>query len=190
MNITVSMFEAHLMYLNKYYQFVSLRQAVDYLETGRKFPCNSIVLTFDDGYRDNYTNAFPLLKKYKIPATIFLSVDNINKNRTLWYDGVSSAIFNLKLDEIDLRKFGLKIYNLRSYRDNISSSQKIIWSMKYMPADKRNAIITHIRNIERHNSVKEFSSVELLSWDDINEMKASGISFGSHGSLWAAAETC
>lgn len=45
-----------------------------------KIPPKSVVLTFDDGYKDNYTNAFRLLKKYNMKATIFIIVDRFGKN--------------------------------------------------------------------------------------------------------------
>lgn len=56
----------------------------------------SVVITFDDGYRDNYLNAFPVLKKYDVPATFFVSTGNIDKNVGFWWDRLS------RISDIDI----------------------------------------------------------------------------------------
>ena len=66
------MFEKQMEYLkNKEYQVISLTKLVEILESDELIPKKTVVLTFDDGYKDNYINAFPILKKYNFPATIF-----------------------------------------------------------------------------------------------------------------------
>jgi peptidoglycan/xylan/chitin deacetylase (PgdA/CDA1 family) len=65
------------------YQVISLDEYVQGRRDGKKFSHKTVVITFDDGYVDNYTNAFPILKKYHIPATIFLISDYVGKNPDL-----------------------------------------------------------------------------------------------------------
>ena len=67
-------FEEHLRYINKSeHTPVSLVEIEAHLLTGEALPDNSVAITIDDGFKDNYTQAFPLLQKYNIPATIFLT---------------------------------------------------------------------------------------------------------------------
>jgi peptidoglycan/xylan/chitin deacetylase (PgdA/CDA1 family) len=54
------------------YHTISPDQLVGYLKYGRPLPDKPVLITFDDGYLDNYTNAYPILKKYHFTATIFL----------------------------------------------------------------------------------------------------------------------
>jgi len=61
------------------YKVIPLSELVQATSLGRKIPKKTIAITFDDGYEDNYTNAFPILKKYKVPATIFIPVKNMGK---------------------------------------------------------------------------------------------------------------
>ncbi|MFA5066328.1 MAG: polysaccharide deacetylase family protein [Dehalococcoidia bacterium] len=66
-------FGAQLEYLKRHeYNVVSLAALLHYLAKG-KVPPRTVAITFDDGYEDNYFVAFPLLKKYNFPATIFLA---------------------------------------------------------------------------------------------------------------------
>jgi peptidoglycan/xylan/chitin deacetylase (PgdA/CDA1 family) len=76
--VTPEEFEKQLQYIKENYKVISLEDAVEYLQTDIKKISDSIVITFDDGYSDNYHNAYPLLKKHNFPATIFLISDLIN----------------------------------------------------------------------------------------------------------------
>ena len=78
--VALETFSRQLDYLKKNnYQVVSLSDLVERLEKGRKIPLQTVVLRFDDGYRDNYDNVFPILKKYNFPATIFLTVGRVGQ---------------------------------------------------------------------------------------------------------------
>jgi peptidoglycan/xylan/chitin deacetylase (PgdA/CDA1 family) len=63
----------------QHYEPVSLDAYVEHLTTGRPFPPRSVLITFDDGYQSLYTRAFPILKRYDFPATVFLITDHIGK---------------------------------------------------------------------------------------------------------------
>ena len=57
------------------YNIISCKEGVDYLIRNRTIPPRTAVITFDDGYKNNYVNAVPVLEKYNFPATIFLTAD-------------------------------------------------------------------------------------------------------------------
>ena len=82
MYVTRSSFERQMAYVNKYYEITSLEDltkmwACDGFDRSKAY----CVVTFDDGWRDNYLNAFDILKKYNIPATIFLATEYIDTGR-------------------------------------------------------------------------------------------------------------
>lgn len=70
--ITPLLFEKHLAFLKEHYNVISLRAFVKALLRGQSAPRKSVVITFDDGYRDNFEVAFPLLVKYGLHATMFV----------------------------------------------------------------------------------------------------------------------
>jgi peptidoglycan/xylan/chitin deacetylase (PgdA/CDA1 family) len=77
-------FERQLSYLKRNgYRFSTASAIGDYFANEGSFPERTVCLTFDDGWKDNYTNAFPILKKLNIPATIFLVPSCIGKNTTM-----------------------------------------------------------------------------------------------------------
>ncbi len=72
-------FKRHMDYLKKHqFHVVRLDTLVNAIQSHRRLPRKSVVITFDDGNEDNYTNAFPILKKYQFPATIFVISDLVN----------------------------------------------------------------------------------------------------------------
>lgn len=82
LSVPPDLFEAHLRFLKKAgYTTITLDDLIYYLTRGRPLPPKPIIITFDDGYRDNYTNAFPLLRKYGFTATFFLITDLVNQGR-------------------------------------------------------------------------------------------------------------
>lgn len=79
LSVTPEDFEAQLKYLKESgFTTVSLADVHDHLSKGKVLPEKPIVLTFDDGHRDAYTHAFPLLKKYGMKGTFFIVTDFIN----------------------------------------------------------------------------------------------------------------
>ena len=80
------LFSEHMGYLrSRNYHIVSLEQAADCLVQGRPIPDRAVAVTFDDGFQDNYANAFPVLAEKRIPATIFVTADylrDVSNNAT------------------------------------------------------------------------------------------------------------
>jgi peptidoglycan/xylan/chitin deacetylase (PgdA/CDA1 family) len=82
LSVSPSRFESHLKYLKENgYQAISLDELLDFLNTGKPLPEKPVILTFDDGYADNYANAFPLLQKYGMTGHFFIITDFVNETR-------------------------------------------------------------------------------------------------------------
>ena len=72
-------FQQQLKYLrDNHYRVISLETLSKHMQVGLPIPCRAVVITIDDGFRSTYKIAFPLLKKYNIPATVFVYSDFIN----------------------------------------------------------------------------------------------------------------
>ena len=78
-------FEAHLQMLQDIGRVVRLSEMAESVREGR-ITDRSIAVTFDDGYQDNYYTAKPLLEKYGVPATVFMTTGSIGRDREFWWD--------------------------------------------------------------------------------------------------------
>ncbi|MDP2912864.1 MAG: polysaccharide deacetylase family protein [Candidatus Omnitrophota bacterium] len=80
LSVSPDSFARQMEFLHKnHYNVVSLEKAAAGIRRGEKTPPKTVVITFDDGFYNNYRYAYPVLKKYKFPATIFVITDEIGK---------------------------------------------------------------------------------------------------------------
>jgi len=91
--VTPELFERQMALLKEWnFNVVSLDALVKRMESGQRVPRNWVVITFDDGYENNYTRAFPVLKKYGYPATMFVSSDFLNTKDFMNFDQLREMI--------------------------------------------------------------------------------------------------
>ena len=88
--ITPAYFKRQMRFLRDHdYNIISLEAVAGLIKGSNKIPPRTIAVTFDDGYKDNYTYAFPILKEFNIPATIFVIVNEVGRpqgDRLSWDD--------------------------------------------------------------------------------------------------------
>jgi len=114
-------FELMLDILSSKTNILSIDDILTYKVSGAKLPENTICITFDDGYLDNFENALPLLKKYEIPATFFVTTQNIDTGKYFWWDEVD--FFFKNHPDIDVFKDKKINISILQYLKNIINSK-------------------------------------------------------------------
>lgn len=92
LHVNIDHFESHLKIINHYYAPISMTDLIDCLTFGYNLPKRAVVLTFDDGYANSYTTVTPLLEKYHMPATLFVTSGQVNSNREFWWDELEQLL--------------------------------------------------------------------------------------------------
>ncbi len=157
-SVSPEVFEEEVKFCKKYFSLIGFEQLKYAIENKAILPPNPLIITFDDGYIDNYRYAFPILKKYGVPATIFLTINHIGTDKIFWWDEVSYYMKNAG-------------YNQRADVDQVLRSLKII------PNEERIRRIEELRNRAR---IDLNIDRQILNWEEIREMRNNGIEFGSH----------
>ena len=171
-------FEKQMKYLLKTHKIISLEKLARAIIEKRALPKRAAVITFDDGYKDNYTNAFPILKKYNIPATIFLTTGHIGTDNLFWWDKIGYILCNTKLKGLELEDFG---HISSPSMNNISQSlDMIIEEFERIPENKKNDLIEKLVKISDVDIPKDIGRDVILSWEEVKEMNENGINFGAH----------
>jgi peptidoglycan/xylan/chitin deacetylase (PgdA/CDA1 family) len=125
----------------------------------RDLPANAVAITFDDGYRDNFQNAFPILRELSLPATIFLTTDAVDRNALLWHDRVFDAF----------ARTGRPRPPLRPLLEQLRRST---------PVEREGRIERLLDELAIEPGAS--AGWEKLSWDQVREMSSHGVSFGAH----------
>jgi len=166
-------FRREMQYLKNRYNIISLKEAAEALKSHRKLPDYTAVITFDDGYRDIYVHAFPVLKDLKIPATVFFTADYIDNKEIPWWD-IIGLIFNSRKKELfDHVKSALNIHARRKSR--------LLDHLKTVPDEQRAGLIHELKTRFDAESLSEKCADPLMMRrDEIREMQQGNISIGSH----------
>lgn len=108
--IRLDRFVEHMRYLKKHYNVVPLPIILENMIRKKKPPKRCVALSFDDGYENNFSVVYPLLKEFNFPATFFVSTAFIeNGNKSLWFDVIYNGIANYRGSDIDLSPCGFGI---------------------------------------------------------------------------------
>ncbi|MBT5717038.1 MAG: polysaccharide deacetylase family protein [Opitutae bacterium] len=170
LSVSLENFESHLIFLKQNYEIISSQTLVDRLREGN-IKDQSICITFDDGYFDNYLNAFPLLKHHQIPATIFVSTANIGTNQEYWWDELENIFLSSNEKYSDWNA-------LSTYRDsNISRYLNLQETFKSLNLEDRCKILNH----HKTKDYKPRENYRSMNHEELSEITTSGIvEIGAH----------
>jgi peptidoglycan/xylan/chitin deacetylase (PgdA/CDA1 family) len=139
-------------------------------------PANAVAITFDDGYRDNYDYAYPILRELSLPATIFLVTDAIDGNGLIWHDRVFDAFERASVEHVDFD--GDELPLVTPPQKHAALAKILSFLRSSAPALRDEAI----EDLMRHLGIASPPTTgwEKLSWEHVREMNANGVRFGAH----------
>ncbi len=168
--IAEKQFEKHLRYFQENFDVVPQEQIFEMYRDDFKPKKKTIALTFDDGYENNYHRAFPLLKKYKFPATWYIITQCLeDENRLTWYDSIDFIKTDLNVQRIDTSKLGNKKLN------SIADLKEFI---KTLNIESRNVLYQEIaKQVTLKDYVAKFPREywKLMNKQQLKEMSDSGL---------------
>ncbi|MFC1827197.1 polysaccharide deacetylase family protein [Thermodesulfobacteriota bacterium] len=101
---STDLFAAHLLMLKRYYHVRSTSWLINSLTNNKPIPPDTIIIHFDDSYKDVFINAVPLLREFDMPATFFIATGFLGTNRAYAHDQKKYPFFYENMDEQDVRK--------------------------------------------------------------------------------------
>jgi peptidoglycan/xylan/chitin deacetylase (PgdA/CDA1 family) len=159
--VTTRQFESQMQILRKHWKPISLAEFDAVLQGASELPNDSVLVTFDDGFRNNITHAAPLLKKYDVPAVVFLTSGLIGTTKMLWTQEVAERQRHLRTRVVSVTP---------------------ISELKRLPNTERLACLGLLRaNSElviHSNWQRELYS--FMDWDEVRKLRAFGIDVGAH----------
>jgi peptidoglycan/xylan/chitin deacetylase (PgdA/CDA1 family) len=193
MYVTRPVFEKQAAFLSRKFNPISLGELAELLRTDQALHPKYVAVTFDDGWQDNYTHAFPGLKKNYIPATIFLTTDFINTDKIFWFAEIGMILAQSKITPERLSGILRKVVTDEEYASSfkyldsgsvesgIINSDKFIGELKRFDLDTILKIIAELKGEIGVNFNERMSEGQMLTWKNVVEMNDNGMDFGSHG---------
>jgi peptidoglycan/xylan/chitin deacetylase (PgdA/CDA1 family) len=173
MYVSPETFAMHLEVLRRYFTLVHLDDWLRDLDQGRAVPKNACAITFDDGWRDNYEFAYPILRQAQAPATIYLVSDLVGTHYSFWPNTLSAILSE----------------GAREHWEQLPNwLRDLLPPIRKMSKDEIDAVIVRCKRFsdaQMKSAVSHASGSsgerDLMSWEEARDMQASTlIRFGSH----------
>jgi peptidoglycan/xylan/chitin deacetylase (PgdA/CDA1 family) len=175
-------FEMQLQVINKYFKVINTLTLSKTLDNPKETIKTQCLITFDDGWSDNYAYAFPLLQKYECEAVIFVPLEYVSSNDTFWQEKLGFLVW--------------KAIELKTDRSNKLMDKLGIHINSDVKSDKQTEIKNYVRTLksktysEIEGIIKAFTTLlnsdggspidKHMSWDQLIELADNGITIGSH----------
>lgn len=170
---SVDEFDWMMSLLRRRFNPMALHEALARLYEG-SLPPLSICVTFDDGYRDNLTNALPIMERHGVPSTVFVSTGSLDGGR-MWNDTVTEGIRRWPEKLIDLTAFGLGTHSVASINEKRFAANAINSAVKYFGADAKAEMVAFFEA-----RFPELPDDLMLSSDEVRELRRRGVEIGAH----------
>jgi peptidoglycan/xylan/chitin deacetylase (PgdA/CDA1 family) len=174
-SLPTAVFAARMAHIARHYRVMTVEDLAAALQEGR-VPKNALAITFDDGYRDNFTHAAPILKRLGLPATIFLVTGHIDTPRALWFDSLAMAFKSATARRVELADG--RLLSLGTVADRLAALDATLAHLKRLSDDERAASVEGLIISLRPNP--ERPKRLMLSWDEVDALRGLGFSIGAH----------
>lgn len=176
---TAEMFEQHIIFYNKEFVVISVEQLIEKIENNQAIDKKYALITFDDGYIDNYSVAYPLLKKHKTPAAFYIATNYLDEPHIPWWDEIAWLIRHSQVSKIQLKNWPQAV--------DISSSpiiEQVRSVLRIIKQDQSRTMAEKINELEsicRCKMPDEIRNTQLFfNWQQAKEMANNGMHIGSH----------
>lgn len=173
---TPEVFDEQMKYLSTHYQVIAIADVISALETEdyKQLPARAVVVTFDDAYFDFAEHAWPTLKRYGIPATLFVPTAYPDQpERTFWWDDLYNAIQNT------------------SREDDLDTPIGFLSLSKASRTQVHKRLKNHLKTLQHAEMIKivkklcdelEVTSATncVLGWDALRKLASEGVTLGAH----------
>jgi peptidoglycan/xylan/chitin deacetylase (PgdA/CDA1 family) len=168
-------FAKMLEFIKRHYRVISLQEFLQGIEDDRSPSVPQCLLTFDDGWRDNYTTAYPLLKKSGVDAVIFLVTGLVDGSETFWVEQLNRACG----DPACLKQIQRRFESVVGTGHPVSNLHDIIEYLKHRPARERERVLADLIP-GGGEGYRTNTGDRMLAWDEVSAMQRDGIEFEAH----------
>lgn len=184
-HLAASEFAWQMEWLRGQYRILPLQQVLAAMRTGKPLPDNTAVVTFDDGLRSIHSRAFPILRRQRIPATVFLTTAFIGTDQMPTSSRIYMALRSTAHRHLDLHDHGLESFTFDDQAQRDAVADRIRAHAKGIACAAKHALVAALEErleVDPTRYTEIADEFRMLTWDQVREMQGSGlIEFGAHG---------
>ncbi len=188
--VDTRMFAWQMRYLARHYCCLRLEEAVELLRTRQPLPRYSVVVTFDDGFRNNLRHAYPILRRFGVPATIFVTTGHIGRGaQLLWTERVGRLIRGAAIPQnVTVAAGAVPLaVTFRTAAERDEASRAVVKRLKSLSSDERDRVVGELEH-ELGASNGETAQAAgpnadrytFLTWQEVQKLAQGGMTIGSH----------
>ncbi len=171
-------FRAQMEHLNAYYNVISLDDLYIIFNEGTSLPDRSVVITFDDGYRNNYTHALPVLRKFHFPAAFFITTGFLNGSVKPWWYVLRSAVTETAQESVPCDTPVIGSMSLGGASDRKWVMVRLEEKLKALDSNERQKIVGHVcRQLNRPDHLNPYP---FMTWTQVEALHREGMTIGAH----------
>lgn len=176
--VSFDTFKRQIENISKKFPIVSLSDLLGHYRKKISKHKIQIVLTFDDGYRDNIELVFPLLRKKGIPATFLIATDYIGKRQPIWdFELFGILCLNPSIRSVLLKN---KTITRKKKESHLAFITRVFMLMKYLHYKDREEALGRLKTIAKHKFCYDKTVDICMSWDDILKLCNNDMEIGAH----------
>ena len=174
-------FREQMLLVRERFDPMSFHDLIAAIDMGRTLPAKPLIVTFDDGYEDNYSVAFPILHELGVPATFFVSTGHIDSGAPYAYDWLVHALCRTVAPRLQVAELGIDQALPIALADRRELAGELLFGLKGLDASVQAVIISRLEHAWDMPPPGAHAECRPMTWDQLREMRAAGMEIGSHG---------
>ncbi len=176
--------------IQKHYTVISMSEYCRRISNKEQLPRNSLVITFDDGYRDSFRNAFPLLKQHHLPFLLYLPSALLNGGVDYWWDRLYNLCVSLPPKQLIAGITAAQLENeveadLRHaitdrWEDPHSMALGFVETVGDLQTSQKKKVVSKLENIFADMTNTRMEASEIMDFSDVKTFLKMGGEIGSH----------
>lgn len=181
-HIAASRFSKQMQHLAATRPMVSMRAIAAAYRGEGDIPEGAVAVTFDDGYRNNFIHALPVLERYNVPATVYIATGFIGSRRMGWTDQLESALLRTREQRLETELDGsMRSWPLDSDDARIACLGAVKALCKAMPYSEKDALVYRIIDTLGVDPIEAHPIYDFMDWNEVRAMDSSPlIDIGAH----------
>lgn len=174
-------FRSQVRYLRERLHPVSCREVVAALDGGPALPRDAVMVTFDDGYDDNYAIAYPILRESGVPATFFVATGHIDSGQPYAYDWLVHLVLGMETGRLRIPSLGFDGDLPPGREARVALCNWLLDRLKYLDDAGQQAVIEDLEHRLGRPRATGHPDCRPMTWDQLREMRDGGMEIGAHG---------